>query len=766
MQELLTAFVRRRQSWEIALSRPFASGVLVPRLAAILHPTTSVRRIIWILLFFTAISTASFALESHLKVIPLDHASWGANEGAPWLIYAIAQTSDDYLWIGAAGGLYQFDGLIFKQYQTQSGPPLPAHRVLSLLALPNRDLWIGFNSGAISLVRNGHAVNYGQSDGVPKGQITCLAQDRAGTIWAGSLQGLVRLENNRWKKVGLAWNFPRTGVRALYLDRAGTLWVATEDSFVFLLKGARRFQATGIHVGQVAQIAEAPNGKLWMAETTRSVRPIPLHTKLAPSDETEVQVGSVGILFAREGDLWITTLGDGLRRVLDPEKFKDKIAQDNNSIEGYTVGDGLSDDIDTSVFQDRAGNIWVGADRGLDRFRRTPLADLKGLSRNPQPQPPSIRSIVIDGRNYLPWTDLKQLPAGIINLQIRYTAAGLENPPRVRFRYRLDGVDAQWRDAGSRRTADYTNLGPGRYQFRVLAGDMDGIWSSNAAEVDFTIPPLWFQATWFQMLCGTALLAILLWVLYQLRMRQLKQQFSVALGARVDERMRIARELHDTLLQSFHGLMFQVQAARNLLPQRPESAVQTLDEAILATEQALAEGRDAIHDLRPEPIAHHDLEELLTTTGQELAIVYAANGHFPNFRVIVEGKPQRLFPTLQDEIYRIAREVIRNAFHHAFASRIEVEIRYDKGQLRLRIRDNGKGIDPKVMDASGRSGHWGLPGIRERAQRIGARMEFWSEVGAGTEVELRVSTAIAYEKQRDGNQFQPLHPGGSDDRRS
>jgi signal transduction histidine kinase len=266
------------------------------------------------------------------------------------------------------------------------------------------------------------------------------------------------------------------------------------------------------------------------------------------------------------------------------------------------------------------------------------------------------------------------------------------------------------------------------------------------------------------MLCVLSLVGFL-YSAYLFRMRQYAAAMRGRFNERLDERVRIARELHDTLLQSFHGLMFQFQAARNQLPRKPESAMQALDESILATEQALAEGRDAILDLRPEP-AQHDLAELLTAVGQELAGSQAANGHIPSFRVTVEGKPQRLSPTLQDEIYRISREVIRNAFNHAVASHIEVEIRYDAHQLRLRIRDDGKGIDPKVLKASGRPEHWGLPGIRERAQRIGSRLEFWSEAGAGTEVELKVPAGMVYEKQRDGDRFQLFHRRGSNGGRS
>jgi signal transduction histidine kinase len=212
--------------------------------------------------------------------------------------------------------------------------------------------------------------------------------------------------------------------------------------------------------------------------------------------------------------------------------------------------------------------------------------------------------------------------------------------------------------------------------------------------------------------------------------------------------------------------MFQFQAARNLLPRRPEFAMQALDEAILATEHALAEGRDAIHDLRPEPATRRDLAELLAAVGQEMTGAHDLNEHLPGFRVIVEGKPRRLSPIIEDEIYRIGREVIRNAFHHSAANHIEVEVRYDERELRLRIRDDGKGIDHKVLEASGRPGHWGLWGIRERAQRIGSRLDFWTEAGAGAEVVLRVPAAMADEKQRNGNRFRLFRKGGINGRRS
>ena len=710
-------------------------------------------------MLFAGVCHISFALGPGPKITDFTHAAWDANEGAPSRILAIAQTTDGYLWIGSAQGLFRFDGLTFQRYQLQSDPPLPPEPVVSLLALPNGDLWIGFYSGEISLLHNGRAVNYGKRDGVPKDYINCLAQDQTGAIWASSEFGLVRFENHRWRAIGRDWNFPGTAARALYVDRNGTLWVATENTIVFLPKGTRKFQPTGIHVGQVSEITAAPNGKLWMAETSRSVRPIPLHSKLKPPDDTEIHVGSGAFLFAAEGDLWITALGDGLRHADDPETLHGQIGRLSPSVEIYTTKDGLSSNYNLRIYQDRDKNIWIGSDRGLDRFRRNSLVQQGTLARNPQAKSPSIQSIVADGQSYLRWADLK-LPAGTRNIQIHYTVVSLTNPWQAHFRYKLDRVDQQWQDAGRRRTAYYTNLGPGKYQFQVIAGDVAGAWSRHAAIVNFTIRPFWFETTWFQVLCGVAIL-LLLWLLYRLRLKQLEHQFALALESRLDERTRIARELHDTLLQSFHGLMFQFQAARNMLPRKPESAMDALDEAILATEQALTEGRDAIHGLRPELATEHDLAELLTVAGRELTGAQDKRGPVPDFRVIVEGKPKKLSATLHDEIYRIGREVIRNAFHHADASHIEVEIRYDERELRLRIRDDGKGIDTKDLEASGRSGHWGLQGIRERAERIGARLEFWSETGAGTEVELTVPAAMAYDKKQNGHRVRLFRGEGS-----
>ena len=240
------------------------------------------------------------------------------------------------------------------------------------------------------------------------------------------------------------------------------------------------------------------------------------------------------------------------------------------------------------------------------------------------------------------------------------------------------------------------------------------------------------------------LILFVAWAFLQQRLRQQAHDLSLRLEERLEERTRIARELHDTLLQSFQGSLFQMQAARNLFSRRPEQAVQTLDEAITLSENAVAEGRNAIRDLRPKACSTSELTRLLSATGEECAHSREAAGHPVRFRVMVEGRPQQLDPLVQDEICQISRELLRNAFQHAQASQIEAELRYEGQGLRVCIRDDGKGIDPAIVQAGGRDGHWGLPGAHERASRIGARLDFWTEAGSGTEVALTIPTLIGH----------------------
>ena len=307
----------------------------------------------------------------------------------------------------------------------------------------------------------------------------------------------------------------------------------------------------------------------------------------------------------------------------------------------------------------------------------------------------------------------------------------------------LDGRDTRWQEPGTRRQAFYNDLRPGHYRFRVIACNNDGVWNEVGATLEFNILPAFYQTKWFVLFCVAAT-ACLAWMAYRYRVRQVTGRLDMQFKERLSERTRIARELHDTLLQSFQGLTLHFQRARNLLPDRAAEAIQTLDKALDGAEQAIVEGRDAIHDLRSLAPAAQGLAEEITALGEEL-IAEDTNKDPAQFRVVIEGSVRVLHPNVHLDISRIAREALRNAFIHSQGRLIETEITYSDKLFRLRIRDDGKGLDPNVRDQGERTGHWGLRGMRERAERLGGELDLWSEPGAGTEVELRIPGSIVYE---------------------
>jgi signal transduction histidine kinase len=328
-------------------------------------------------------------------------------------------------------------------------------------------------------------------------------------------------------------------------------------------------------------------------------------------------------------------------------------------------------------------------------------------------------------------------------ITLSYSGLSLSFPTRVRFMYRLDGFDQSWTEPTSAREATYTNLEPGQYRFHVMASNSYGQWNASEAAISLEVDPAFWQTWWFRVSCVVAFL-VLLWALYQLRLRQVARQFNIRLEERVSERTRIARDLHDTLLQSFHGVLLRFQGAYNLFPTRPDEAQKTLASAIDEAAQAITEGRYAIQGLRSSTVVTNDLARAISTLGEVLRTSETSQDSAV-FHVEVEGTPRELHPILRDEVYRIAGEALRNAFQHAQAQRIEVEIRYDKRRFRLQVRDDGKGIDPKLLNEGGRPGHYGLRGMRERAKLLGGKLAVWSELDSGTELELRIPASHAYE---------------------
>ena len=332
------------------------------------------------------------------------------------------------------------------------------------------------------------------------------------------------------------------------------------------------------------------------------------------------------------------------------------------------------------------------------------MVDPSRLSQKAPPAMTYIQSLTVDRKEFGVTASHLNLSAHPRELQIDYTATSFLVPQKVKFRYRIEGYDHDWHDAGTRRQAFYTDLPPGNYSFRVIACNSDGVWSNRAAQLDFSIAPAYYQTNWFRA-SVVAVFFVALWGLYRLRLHQIAREFA----AQTEERTRIARDLHDTLLQSFQGLVPVFQTARNLLPGQSDRAAEVLDEGLHDAADAIVEGRNAIQNLRAIPSLDPDLGSLLNAAGEELAQSAEADGSAPTFRVVVEGSRLPLVPLLRDEIYRIGREVLRNAFRHAHAGRIEAEIRYDRDMFRLRIRDDGKGIDSSVLKEGSRTGHFRTP---------------------------------------------------------
>jgi signal transduction histidine kinase len=373
----------------------------------------------------------------------------------------------------------------------------------------------------------------------------------------------------------------------------------------------------------------------------------------------------------------------------------------------------------------------------------------KVFSQKVPPAETYVDAVTVDRKEFAATGNLR-VPPHPRDLQIDYTSPTFLIPQRVRFRYRLDGFDRDWYDAGTRRQAFYNDLPPGKYAFRVIACNGEGAWDDSPAKLDFSITPAYYQTTWFRSLCALAFLA-LFWAAYQWRVRHLHHEFEMTLDARVGERTRIARELHDTLLQSFHGLLLRLQAVSQILRERPVEAQAKLDSTIEQAAVAITEGRDAVQGLRDSTVQMNDLGLAISTLGEELTT--ESSNHRPAFHVAVEGASGNLHPIVRDEVYKIAAEALRNAFRHSDARVIEVEIRYDNEQFRLRVRDDGKGMNPAVLSQEGVQGHCGIPGMRERAETNGGKLRVWSEVNAGTEVELRLPANVAYSRARRPSWF-------------
>jgi signal transduction histidine kinase/ligand-binding sensor domain-containing protein len=568
-----------------------------------------------------------------------------------------------------------------------------------------------------------------------------FAMDKDHRGWAYvENRGLFVRQNGQWS--ALAGAPTRAVPYTQFTDPSGQIWFGlSTGQLISVRNGAVRVYTSedGLAVGGIKAI-DAAGEHVWVSgEGGVALLRGSRFTPLLPADAAAFDSVS-GIVEADDGSLWLVEYR-GVIRISAPEVAR--VLQDPAYRAHYEVFDefdGLPGETARTrplpaAIRGTDGRLWFAAAHGVA------WVNPRQLYRNSVLPPVSIQTVLADGRLFAPSANI-ELPGKTANLQIAYSGLSLSVPEHMQFRYRLRGLDHEWQNVGTRRTAYYSRLAPGMYDFQVIASNDAGVWNDVGAKLHIHILPAWYQTLWFRFAC-VAMLAGVLWVAYRVRLRQVARAFERSLEARVAERTRIARDLHDTLLQSFQGLLLRFQTVHELLPERPVDAKETLTGAIDRTSQAITEGREAVQRLRASTVESNDLTTAITNLGEELAAEVGTDTSV-GVRIQVEGSVRALHPIVRDEIYRIAGEALRNAFRHAAAKQIEVEIRYDERQLRLRVRDDGKGIDPKVLTTEGPSGHFGLHGVRERADLVGGRLTVWSASGSGTEIELTIPASRAY----------------------
>jgi signal transduction histidine kinase len=703
-------------------------------------------------------------------------------------VNVIFEDREGNVWVATNGGLDRFREFAVTTFTRKQG--LSDALVASVLADKERDIWLS-TFGGLDRRHNREIVSYEK----PGGSLNRLGggllfQDRVGRIWFFALRGTRYLQNDHFIPINAV---PAGVVHSVAEDASGDLWIAHQDVGLIRLhdgKAVQQIPWAGLGRKDLAMTiaADPANGGLWLGFLNGGIGYFAdgtIRKSYTVADGMgEGQVNS--LRFDRNGILWAATEGGlsrlkgghfatlssrnglpcdavhwaiedndhslwlympcGLVRIARDEVDAWTAAADKNQDSKQKIQFTLFDSsdgvrtiptiaLDAQVAKSPDGKLWFSPWDGVSEI------DPHHLPVNKTPPPVEIEQIIADGKTYDAANGLR-LPPHLRDLTIDYTALSLVAPEKIHFRYKLDGQDPAWREVVNDRRAEYSNLAPRHYTFRVMACNNSGVWNEAGATLDFVIPPAWYQTNWFRAACVVAFL-MMFWGMYELRVRHLAAQFNMRLDERVNERTRIARELHDTLLQNFQGLLPRLQAAIYMLPERGTEARKTLEAAVDKASEAITEGRDAVKGMRLSTVEKNDLAVAVRTLGEELAVA-GVNQSSPTFEVAVQGTPRSLHPILRDEVYRLVAEALRNAFRHAEARKIEVEIRYGEKEFRLQVRDNGRGIDPSVLSGDGREGHYGLHGMHERAKIVGGKLKVWSELDSGTEVELSIPALRAY----------------------
>ncbi len=675
------------------------------------------------------------------------------------------------IWVATSRGIDRFHDTPVVSFSIREG--LTSEDADSVFAAHDGTVWIG-NLQALDSLHQGKLSSIVKRNGLPGRLITSLLEDHQGRLWVGVDNGLTVYDHGQFHSVNKPDGKPLGIVTAIIEDIDHNIWASVTQPALFRIRDLKvADELVPPQVPRVVSMAPDVSGGIWLGLSSGvltlfrhgQLEPLPMHR----SPDHAIR----NLLVEPDDSIWGATQDgaflwrDGKEQMLDSHNGLGcddiyTLLQDNNGSLWLDTQCGFvviapseiyrwwqQPDVKVKV---RTLDVFDGAQPGLTNFRpegsKAPdgklwfanenilqVVDPEHLATNKVSPPVQVEQIVADRKKYIPRDSLR-LPPHTRDIEIDYTALSFVAPRKVRFRYKLEGHDSDWQDPQNRRQAFYTDLPPGNYRFHVIASNNDGIWNEAGAEAGFVVLPAFYQTALFRILCVVAV-AGTLGLFYMLRLRRLAAAMQARFEERLKVRERIARNLHDTLLQGIYSASIHFDLANSQL-QEDSPAKPAVERGLDLLRQVNQEGRNALRSLRSRH-SSEGLEEALSLLPKEFALPENID-----FVVATDGQPLALRPLVRDEAYLIAREAVINAFRHAQASKIEVEVGYASRNLRVMVRDNGCGIDSQLLRI-GREGHWGLPGMRERAEKIGGKLNVLSGVDAGTEMVLSVPGALAFQ---------------------
>ena len=692
------------------------------------------------------------------------------------------QDAEGTIWIVTSEGIDNLRDLQVTSYSMREG--LSAAGAGSVLASRDGTVWVA-NFQALDFLRDGKLSSIQAAQGLPGRYITTLFEDHAGRLWLGVDDGLWIYDSGEFHSIRHPNGSPLGIIFAITEDIHHNIWARAGANLDRIYDLKLQDEITSPQISTAYTLAANPQGGIVLGLVNGDLIEIQDgKTQTLPANEVGNTRQIRDLLVESDGSVWGTTLDevarwkDGLRRNLTirsglPCDGIFALVKDNRGALWLYSQCGLitieKSELDTwwehpdSLVKFKLFDAFDGVQPGLTSLKpqaaQSPdgrlwfvngqilqMMDRDHLPTNAVPPPVHIEEVVADRKSFPPREDL-HLPALTRDLEIDYTGLSFVVPQEVRFRYKLEGRDTGWHDAGTRRQAFYTDLRPGKYRFLVTACNNNNVWSEAGATLDFSVAPAWYQTNWFRVLCIVTAIFIAA-AFYRLRLRQVATVISARFDERLAERTRMARELHDTFLQTIQGSKLVADDAL-APPADPVRMRRAMEQLSVWLGQAMQEGRAALASLRTSTTQTNDLAHALRRVTEDGLI---PRSMVVNFSKV--GDSRDMHPIVRDEVYRIGYEAIRNASTHSRASQLDVELAYSN-DFALRVSDNGIGIDPAIVN-NGKDGHYGLQGMQERAARIEGKLTLVSSANSGTQIKLAVPGSIIYRKTTSN---QPTIPG-------